>query len=175
MISLLTQRTHVLVLRLFFLHFYFAHTFPLFSSFVIFIAPICALLFSLLSGAPTNIPTQSPTISLSPTNSPTYSPSQAPTISLSPTNSPTYSPSQSPTISLSPTNSPTQSPTIILSPTRSPTYSPTSLPIMRITPLPTSVNIRIEATSDGGPKHNKIDFLRLLLLVVPISAAVYLY
>lgn len=52
---------------------------------------------------------------------------------------------------------------------------PTSDPTMRMTRLPTSLNIRTVAISDGGPKNTRINFLSLLFLLVPISAAAYLF
>ena len=146
-----------------FTHTSFSHL-TILSAPVLSSLPSCPLILSPVyvnSDAPTLNPAKSPTMGLSPTNSPASCPSY------SPTQSPTYSPTSSPT--LSPTYSPTQSPTY--SPTRSPTLSPTYSPMQTTT----TVNIRPGSTSDGSSKYVNGDFLALLLLVLPISASVYLF
>ena len=180
-----------------FTHTSFSHL-TILSAPVLSSLPSCPLILSPVyvnSDAPTLNPAKSPIMGLSPTNSPascpSYSPTQSPTYSptSSPTLSPTYSPTQSPTYS--PTRSPTLSPTY--SPTRTPTYSPTSSPTFNPTQSPTmcpnptlsptyspmqtttTVNIRPGSTSDGSSKYVNGDFLALLLLVLPISASVYLF
>ena len=94
---------------------------------------ICVYDPLLVTPAPTNSPTMSPTTS-TPTQSPTNSPSASPTTS-SPTLSPTNSPTLSPT-----TSSPSESPTTS-TPSKSPTTSiPTQSPSRHQTPIPTNTN-----------------------------------
>ena len=106
---------------------------------------------------PTNSPTQEPSINMSPTSS---SPSREPTICQNPISSPTFVPTQSPTISQNPTLSPTRAPTV--NPAVNPTLSP-------------SVSFGKNQVQSDGRKNIKYDLFGLLLLAIPVSAAVYLF
>jgi len=79
---------------------------------------------------PSAFPSETPSLSVSPSELPSHEPSEAPTKSNAPSDSPSFSPSEKPTASqnpsLSPSNHPTDTPTITPRPSAS--SSPTSSP-----------------------------------------------
>jgi len=66
-------------------------------------------------------PTNTPTVTVTPTNTPT----NTPTVTVTPTNTPT----NTPTVTVTPTNTPTNTPTATVTPTNTPTNTPTAIPI----------------------------------------------